>query len=311
MTMTSNYRIYRRRLDLGSRINQLHSTEQLAIGILDVGTSEQLCENLSWYVQNMNYALHVVTQEGRMDIQAMQETYKEVTFLVFPSSSLTGEKINAVANECQTSYFLIVRSDLVLVRFDGVALFSLMREKEAPAALASLLANMDKEIVPTLRSPHLEGRKIDPNSHFPTINAPGGEITLYPVMALGMYDRALFQRLRGFDERIHSEYFQVLDWGIRCYLLGHTVKASGHLLMQFADRQSIIEDRSENEGFKRCYTKALSIQQIKGKNLIRKYKGYIDKDALSDEVKKRLLWLQKSDFFQLLEHWELPSEVLP
>ena len=309
--MTSNYRIYRRRLDLGSRINQLHSTEQLAIGILDTGTAEQLTENLLWYVQNMNYALHVVTQEGRLDIQAMQEAYKEVTFLVFPSSSLTGEKINAVANECQTSYFLIVRSDLLLVRFDGVALFSLMREKEAPAALASLIANMDKEIVPTIRSPHLEARKIAPRSHFPSLDAPGGENTLYPVMALGMYDRALFQRLRGFDEKIHSEYFQVLDWGIRCYLLGHTVKATGHLLMQFTDRLSVIEDRSESEGFKRCYTKALSIQQIKGKNLIRKYKGFIDKDALSDEVKKRLLWLQKSDFFQMLEHWEFPAEVLP
>jgi len=28
-------------------------------------------------------------------------------------------------------------------------------------------------------------------------------------------------------------------------------------------------------------------------------------------VKKRLIWLQKSDFFQLLEHWEFPPEVLP
>ncbi|MBI9094265.1 MAG: hypothetical protein JEY71_05230 [Sphaerochaeta sp.] len=309
--MTNNYRIYRRRLDLGSRINQLHSTEQLAIGILDNGTSEQLCENLSWYVSNMNYSLHVVTQEGRYDMPAMQDAYKEVTFLVFPSSSLTGEKINAVANECQTSYFLIVRSDLVLVRFDGAALFSLMREKEAPAALASLIANRDKEIVPTIRSPHLVERRLDPRSHFPTLNTPGGQNTLYTVMALGMYDRALFQRLRGFDEKIHSEYFQILDWGIRCYLLGHTVKATGHLLMQFTDRQSIIEDRSEREGFKRCYTKALSIQQIKGKNLIRTYKGFVDKDALSDEVKKRLLWLQKTDFFQLLEHWEFPPEVSP
>ncbi len=306
--MISNYRIYRRRLDLGSRINQLHSTEQLAIGILDTGTPEQLTENLRWYVQNMNYALHVVTQEGRLDIQAMQEEYKDVTFLVFPSSSFTGEKINAVANECQTSYFLIVRSDLLLVRFDGSALFSLMGAKAAPAAIASLIANMDKELVPTIRSPHLEERKLDPRSHFPTINVPGGEDTLYPVMALGMYDRALFQRLRGFDEKIHSEYFQVLDWGIRCYLLGHTVKASSHLLMQFTDRQSVIEDRSEKEGFKRCYTKALSIKQIKGKNLIRKYKGFIDKDALSDEVKKRLVWLQKSDFFQMLEHWKFPAE---
>jgi len=311
LTMTSNYRIYRRRLDLGSRIHQLHSTEQLAIGILDTGTPEQLEENLSWYVEHMNYALHVVTQEGRLDITAMQEAYKAVTFLVFPSSALTGEKINAVANECHTSYFLIVRSDLLLVRFDGAALFALMAEKGAPAALASLIANMDKEIAPTLRSPHLEERRLEPRSHFPTEGAPGGENTLYPVMALGLYDRALFQRLRGFDEKIHSEYFQALDWGIRCYLLGHTIQATSHLLMQFADRQSIIEDRSESEGFKRCYTKALSIQQIKGKNLIRKYKGFVDKEALSDEVKKRLLWLLKSDFFQLLEHWQFPAEELP
>ena len=240
----------------------------------------------------------------RSDITEMQEAYKEVTFLVFPSSAFTGEMVNAVANECQTSYFLIVRSDLLLVRFDGAALFSLMGQKEAPAAIASLIANMDKEIVPTIRSPYLEEKKLEPRSHFPTADLPGGENTLYPVMALGMYDRALFQRLRGFDEKIHSEYFQVLDWGIRCYLLGHTVKASSHLLMQFTDRQSVIEDRSESEGYKRCYTKALSVQQFKGKNIIRKYKGFVDKDALSDEVKTRLLWLQKSDFFQLLEHWE-------
>lgn len=306
--MTNNYRIYRRRLDLGSRIHQLHSTEQLAIGILDTGTPEQLRENLSWYVQDMNYALHVVTQEGRMDITAMQEAYKSVTFLVFPPSALTGEKINAVANECQTNYFLIVRSDLLLVRFDGSQLFSLMGERDAPAALASLIANKDKEIVPSIRSPHLEGRTLDPRSHFPLSEIPSLQHTLYPVMALGLYDRALFQRLRGFDEKIHSEYFQVLDWGIRCYLVGHTIKATSHLLMQFTDRQSIIEDRSESEGYKRCYTKALSIHRVKGKNLIRKYRGFVDKDALSDEVKKRLLWLQKSDFSQLLERWEFPPE---
>lgn len=306
--MANNYRIYRRRVDLGSRISQLHSTEQLAIGILDTGTPEQLIENLNWFVENMNYALHVVTQEDQLDIPAMQEAYKEVTFLVFTSMTFTGEKINAIANECQTSYFLIVRSDLLLVRFDGSALFSLMAEREPPAALAAILANSNKEIVPSLRSPFLNGKLLEPKSHLPSLDAPHPQPTLYPVMALGMYDRALFQRLRGFDERIHSEYFQALDWGIRCHLLGYAVKATPHLLMQFADRQSIIEDRSESDGFKRCYTKALSIEQINGKNLIRKYKGYVDKDALSDEVKKRLLWLQKMDFPQLVKQWKLPDE---
>ncbi|MDD3902090.1 MAG: hypothetical protein WC136_07135 [Sphaerochaeta sp.] len=308
--MLNNYRIYRRKQDLGSRINQLHSTEQLAVGILDTGTKEQLVENLDWFVQNMNYALHVVTQEDRIDILAMQEAYKEVTFLVFTTMTFNGEKINAVANECHTNYFLIVRSDLLLVRFDGPQLLSRMGQAEHPAALAVVLANANKEIIPCVRAPHISERELDPLSAFPNMQNDNPLLTLYPVMGLGLYDRALFQRLRGYDEQILSEYWQALDWGIRCYLFGYKVEITQSLLMQFPDRESVVEDRSECEGFKRCYTKALSVNQINGKNIVHRYKGYVDKQVLSEEVKKRMLWLQKTDFTRLCKEWKSMSEEL-
>jgi len=90
--MLNNYRIYRRKQELGRRITRLHNTEQLAVGILDTGSLEQLTSCLDWYTSEMNFSLHVVTQEGRFDLTGMQEAYKDVTFLVFTSHTFTGEK---------------------------------------------------------------------------------------------------------------------------------------------------------------------------------------------------------------------------
>ena len=301
--MLSNYRIYRRKQEIGARINRLHNTEQLAVGILDSSSPEALLESLDWYVQNMQYSIHVVTQEGRFDILALQQKYKDVTFLVFTGNAFTGEKINAVANECRTNLFLIVRSDTLLVRFNGDVLLSQMARAEHPAAFCAVIANAYREIVPCLRIPRLLDRELDPDSDFPVMDEQKALKTLYPVMCLGLYDRALFQRLRGFDEEIHSEYWEALDWGLRSHLLGYDVVCSSSLLMQFTERESVIEDRSESEGFERCYTKALSVQQVHERNIVKKYKGYVDKDVYHNEVKKRMLWLQKFDFGSLVANW--------
>ena len=88
------------------------------------------------------------------------------------------------------------------------------------------------------------------DSDFPLLDEARAVRTLYPVMGLGLYDRAVFQRLRGFDEKIESDYYQLVDWGIRSALIGHRVLASSALLMQFIDRESVIEDRSERAGTK-------------------------------------------------------------
>ncbi len=289
----------------------MHCTEQLAVGILDTGSPQQLNEALDWYLAEMNCSVHVVTQEDRIDVNAMQEAYSEVTFLVFTSMTFSGERINAVANECHTNFFLIVRSDQLLVRFDGNALLSLMVKPEHPATLAAVIANANKEVVPCVRAPHMNGRKIEPISYFPLFDGTGSLDTLYPVMSIGFYDRALFQRMRGFDEQIHSEYWQALDWGIRCYLYGYSIQISSALMVQFSERESVIEDRTETEGFLRCYTKALSVSQIKGKNIAHRYKGFFDKSVYREDVKKRMIWLQKTDFPTLCEQWVYPQGEKP
>lgn len=302
----SSYRMVFRKQDLGFRISSLYKQKQFAVGILDFGTREDLENTLDWYTANMNLSLHVLTTEYRMEEYGIQAKYPEVTFIVFSAETTTGEYVNAMANECYTDYFLIVRSDMELIAFDGAALLSIMAGKEHPMVICPVMLSSDGEVMPTLRAPYLRGKEVDPQSFMPAIDSDREERTLYPVLQSGLYDRALFQRLRGFDTEIQSEYYQSIDLGTRAWLFGYSVKLTRALAVRFPKRVSVIEDRSECAGMNRFYTKALSIKRISGKNLVSKWKPYVDRNVLSGEIKKKQINLQKIDFFTLVEKWDEP-----
>lgn len=300
----SNYRMVFRKQDLGFRISSLYKQKQFAVGILDFGTKDDLINTLDWYMKNMNLSLHVLTTEYKMEQYDIQTNYPEVTFIVFSNDTTTGEYINAMANECYTDYFLIVRSDTELIAFDGALLLEVLSAKDHPVVITPLMISSEGEVMPTLRTPYLRGREVDPQSFLPDMDKNVEERTLYPVLALGLYDRALFQRLRGYDPEILSEYYQSLDLGTRSWLFGCSIKFSPSLAVLFPKRVSLIEDRSECTGMNRFYTKALSIKRIAGKNLVSKWKPYVDKDCLNNEIKKKQINLQKTDFFTLIEKWD-------
>ena len=191
--------------DVGFRISALYRQQQMAIGILDLSTKEDLVETLRWYTENMNMPLYVITLQSRIDEADWQDEFPDVNFIIFKLPATTGEYINAFADECYATYFLVVRTDSVLVAFDGERLMHLMG------------------ILPTLRAPYIKGRQVDPASFTPTADADVEEDNLYPVMELGLYDRALFQRLRSYDTLISGEFYQAMDFGVRCFLLGHRI----------------------------------------------------------------------------------------
>lgn len=302
----SSYRMVFRKQDLGFRISSLYKQKQFAVGILDFGTKDELEQTIDWYMENMNLSLHVLTTEYRMEEYGIQAKYPEVTFIVFSADTTTGEFINAMANECYTDYFLIVRSDMELIVFDGEALLSIMAGKEHPMVICPVMLSSDAMVMPTLRSPYLRGKEVDPQSFLPSIESDRDERTLYPVLGSGLYDRALFQRLRGYDTEIQSEYYQSIDLGTRAWLFGYSVKLTRSLTVRFPSRVSVIEDRSECAGMNRFYTKALSIKRISGKNFVSKWKPYVDRRVLQEEIKKKQINLQKIDFFTLIEKWDEP-----
>ncbi len=296
--MASKYRVRH------SRTQSEHQRRaKLAVAILDHGTEEQLAEALVWYRANLNHTLFVVTERG---IDDLAQHCPDVSFIHFTTWATLGEKINAVANECGANYFLITRSDLYLARFDGQRLFA---KGVSRIAWASVVANSHKEVVPSIRRPQSDGTRIDAESDFPILDEGRTTRTLYPLLGLAIYDRAVFQRIRGFDERIESDYYQLLDWGLRAAMTGHQVLATSALLMQFIERESVIEDRSEKSGYLRCYTKALSYKKKRdGTIALKKPKrAILERAVWNGEVKQRLRWQVKEDFASLVASW--PTEA--
>lgn len=303
MSQDSNYRIYHRKQDVGKQIEQLHRSEQLAIGVIDVGNLDQLKNTLNWYITNMNCCLHAVISAERGDIAAFQSEFPDVTFVVFPTLPSHGEMVNTIADECFTTYFLIVRSDMEIVRFEGAYLFSLLSSKKSPIALVPSIANSNKEIIPSMRAPKLDGNLIDPISYFPDMGTTEIFQTLYPLRGIGLFDRALFQRVRGYDIELDSEYWQALDLGLRCNQYGNIIGCTSAFIVRFPNTLSIIEDRSPIEEMDRVHTRALAVETINGKNFARKFRGHFDRKVFNEEIKKRMLFLIKKDFNMLLNTW--------
>ena len=308
MSQISKYRIYHRKQDVGKKIEQLHRSEQLAIGIIDVGTLEQLMQALNWYSKNMNFCLHAVISAERGDIKSFKEEFPDVTFIVFPSITSFGECTNAFADECFTTFFMVVRSDVEIIRFEGAYLFDLLNKKESPIAIVPAIANSNKEIIPSMRAPRLDGTLIDPVSYFPHIASTEVYQTLYPFYGIGLFDRAFFQRLRGFDTEVKSEYYQYLDFGLRCNLFGHIIGCTSAFIISFPDRLSIVEDRSPVEGLSKVHTRVLGVETINGKNFAHKFRGHFDKKTFNDEVKNKITILIKKDFNTLVSTWKYTPE---
>lgn len=305
----STYRIVYRKQDLGLRLSSLYRQQQLSIGILDLGSREELVEAIEWYLENMNNSIHVMTTEDAIEKDDITSKYPEVTFIIFKNATTSGEYINSFADQCYATYFLVVRTDCALISFDGSQLMSIMGEKNHPAMITPVMLSSDGKVLPSIRVPHLRGKDVDPLSFLPENQTDPVFLTdkctnnLYPLMEIGLYDRALFQRLREYDTEIAGEYFQALDYGLRCYLMGYSIVTTRALAILFPQRIMIIEDRSECYGMNRFYTKALSIRKIAGKNVAEKWKPYVDKKVFNDEVKKKLINLQKTDFKTLMENW--------
>lgn len=285
------------------RISSLYRQQQLAIGILDTSDAATLKSTLDWFLANMNCCLHVITVQERYDEEEFAKLYPDVTFILFRSLCSTGEQINAFADECYATYFLVLRSDTQVIGFEGAKLMQAMQDKRNPVAITPIMLNEDMEILPSLRAPYLKGRELSPLPFIPSLESSEKNANLYPLMGMGLYDRALFQRLRGFDEQILGEHWQLMDFGIRANLFGYSIFTDPSFAIRFFSKFSIVEDTSPCEGMKRCYTRALSIRHIAGKNVIEKWKPYVDKALLKDEVKSKQLLLQKTDFFTMMEKW--------
>ena len=79
----SDYRVMHQRQDVGIRISSLYRQQQLAIGILDLASKDELIESLKWYTANMSNPIYVITLQTRIDEEDWQAMFPDVNFIIF------------------------------------------------------------------------------------------------------------------------------------------------------------------------------------------------------------------------------------
>ncbi|MFA5570270.1 MAG: hypothetical protein ACOX0W_08455 [Sphaerochaetaceae bacterium] len=302
--MKSSYQLFHRTQDIGKRIQLLHRRETLSIGVIATESDEDLVASLSQIrLDYEKWNLYVLMHREQGAINQLREDFPDFSFIVFSEAASFGAMVNVLADECFTSYFFLSRTDVSCSHFSEQEVVDFFHQWEKPAVVVPLLYNRLHEKLPAISVPFKRGHLLDPLSFIPTMEV---ERTLYPFLGLGFYDRALFQRVRGFDELIGSEYWQLLDFGLRCNLYGYQILSFPHMQCTFNDRQFIIENRSFVEGMNRVHTKALGVKQVKGKNYLSKA-GKYKEPHLAKEMQKKLA-LYRYDFQLLLRSWPQPKE---
>lgn len=297
--MKSDYSIIKQQPSFNTVIGRLHKEELLCVIIQDKGTLDDLLSCISWFKENMNFSIHVCMNNDRTKLETLQKAHPDITYLVFNRPVSLANRINAMATECYTTYFLVVRSDMNLTRFDGGVLIDYLLENTQTSVICPIIKNQEDETVPSLRIPLYERkREFKIESQLPDSDVSSTRFynTLYPFWGVGLYKRAIFQRLRGMDEQITSSYWQTLDFGTRSWLFGYTVIISNALQVKFKNKINLQEDISECEKSERCYAKVFGVSQIDGKNYTKRWLGH---NALIRAEVKPKLSLYKMDYKML------------
>jgi hypothetical protein len=185
-----------------------------------------------------DYIVSVEGGEDRYDINDMVTQFPFVKFLQPAARLSTGAQVNLAVGEIDTPLFLVLWNDLEIV-YGGdaskIASRLVLSAKEAAAAnggtrracrrLCTLPVFQDAacKTEPTAARPHFNDGLIAPEP-FP----PEREDTpsIYPYDAVGLYDRARFVEMGGFDEAINDDYWQFLDFGFRSWLWGDEIRCT-------------------------------------------------------------------------------------
>ncbi|MDR2490058.1 MAG: hypothetical protein LBD20_01490 [Spirochaetaceae bacterium] len=218
----------------------------------------------------------IVSIEGSQEQYGLEELmagFPRLMFILVPKDVCTGCKINIAAHEIKSPLFFVLWDDQRLSGIKAERInerllktneelardFSLGRAsgKERPYkrfCTVPLIQNNELQAIPTMNVP-VQTRKSFECSPF---TAEKDDFpTLYPYDAAGVYDRARFIELGGFDTAITNPYWQTMDMGMRAWLWGEEIRCDKPIRLRI-DGTGAREEASADESYRRFYLKNLA-----------------------------------------------------
>jgi hypothetical protein len=215
-----------------------------------------------------DYILSIENAGEHFDIEELSGLFPFVRFILFKDAVNIGQKINVAAQEADTPLFFVLWNDFhPILNLDAERIAVRLHIKNMEDAKTSctknlfsrlcttpVIQNSDFESIPCACAPLINGKKFET---IPVIPVKEGAPSLYPFEAVGIYDRARFINLGGFDPELNLLHWQLLDFGLRSWLWGEEIRCTQQVRFQL-DGNSNTENSTANESYFRFFLKNLA-----------------------------------------------------
>jgi len=299
------YRIFHGRQDFTQVLDRMHQEENYSLAILDNGSAASLAKLLASY-ESLHCSVMVLGCWTREQVQSLSSIYSKAMFIAFDELPTPAQMIN-IASSCATSsYLLVMRSDMTLVKLDMPALVSIMTSDLRPLALCPMCYGSSGDLLPTVRIPRILGSaKVGSIAFMPERSLTR---TLYPVYGAAFFNLALLAKLKGYDEEIFDACWRSYDLGSRAWLQGSPLYITDAFSVSFSQWRTSVENLVSLGTKERVIARTLGVWRVLGRNRI----NYLCrvKPRVFREAAKPILPLYKTDSRHLCESWPDPSSEM-
>jgi hypothetical protein len=200
--------------------------------------------------------VYVSGPEVGYDIETRSRQFPDVRFLLLKQEVSTGEWINLAIQETQAPLALVVWSNMRFAAesFNPERLASLAAEQAV--CLAPRMQTERGDAIPTVHMPVFIRRR---PRVIPLTDVHDRMMCLYPYDYCGLYSRARFLAIGGFDAQIESPYWQKLDFGFRAFLWGERIMLRTSLLFTYHGKLAP-EDATRDASYKLYYLKNIAVR---------------------------------------------------
>lgn len=250
--------------------------------------------------------------QGKYNVDEMLRNYPSVKFIIPRETVSIGDMINIGMGEISEDYALVINDS---IHVTSALLSANVIERyiiQDYFCLAPRLVDYQRRPLPVRFSPAIEHHSLKPEfSDIVSDKSP----TLYPFDFVGIYNRAKFIRLGGYDYTITSPYWQNLDFSLRAWLWGEEIIMSP--LFQLAYENEIpVPDTTPDHTQLRFYLKNGAPRYVENRCYIpiSQFVNYRRRSKLPlglayKEFVEARRWVAKhkfafqQDLFKLIDNW--------
>ena len=188
------------------------------------------------------------------ELESLAARFPQVRFIRLHEAANQGVCANIGMRESSAPFVLLIWNDMRLATSTlSSRFFDRVVELDA-ACLVPTLADAGGSFLPSIANPAHAGKS------FKVVNLPpktDGEKSLYPFDMCGIYSREKFASLGGFDWTISNPYWQKLDFGIRTWLWGESIRYAQALRLKY-EEAPLDEDTTPDADYGRFWLKNLA-----------------------------------------------------